>query len=284
MSRSRIVLISLVVGALAFAVACSFRPVGATVIFETSQPQVPEKMYVLKSVQGEMNEERALEIASIFGISGQASRVHDVWRVTGDDNRYVEVHSFGGFRYFSDDMHYGLIPPEKYPSDERCVEMANKFIESLRDHGFAPSGLEFSYVDVVADKTMIFSTENKTTTEYWNNKHVNYSLSYDDVPLFGGMAKVRVYLNEKGEVVGFFGDFWELAPYEEIRILSPEKAIQKWLGPDVDKVVVKSIELVYYIPSAGAAYIKPSYDVKATSFTSDGEEVSFVDVIPAIED
>lgn len=286
MLRIKIILTALVLGALLFASAYGLQPVGASITFEADQPQVPEEMYILKVVSKEVTEERTLEIAFIFGVNGEVETVKDAMWVK-ENSREVRVYEYGRFRY-SDyyEMNQRMVPPEDFLSDERCIEIADRFLENLRNQGLVSESLEFSFVDVVADLMKVYSVEDNTETTYWTNKHVNYVLlyEYDNIPLSGGMAKVRVYLNELGEIVGFFGDFWEVEPYKRARILSPEDAISRWLGPDVSRATVKGIRLVYDVSSLDVIYIKPSYDLLMELEMDDGEVVSFLRTIPAVKE
>lgn len=243
---------------------------------------MPEKMSILKVVPEGVTEEKASEVASVFGVGGEVRTVGDAVMVS-EGSREVRLYRYGGFRYIDEhQMTQRPIPPEEFLPDSQCIEIADRFLENLRDQGLVSKSLGFSFVDVVAD-SIVYSANDNTVATYWTNKHVNYVLSYGGVPLHGGMAKVRVYLNERGQIVGFFGDFWEVEPYRRTRVLSPKEAISRWLEPDVRKATVEEIELVYSVPSSEATYIEPSYTILATFEMSDGRTVRAANVIPAIE-
>jgi hypothetical protein len=52
----------------------------------------------------------------------------------------------------------------------------------------------------------------------------------------------------------------------------------------VSKAVIKSIELVYFVPSPGAevTYLVPVYDIKGTLTGEDGAVVDFVQTVLAV--
>lgn len=252
----------------------------AEIIFQAEKPVVPQEMRILEAVWQGNAKGRAREIASVFGVSGEVVKsIFDSWQV-GDGSREVMVYEYGGFRYFDHHQMDRNTPPEDYLPDERCVEISNQFLEHLKACRLVSRSLELVVVDVAADGIEIYHEEGRTEI-FWNNKHVNYALLYDGVPLYGGMAKCRVYLNEKGEVIGFFGDFWEVKPGKKVQILPPEKALLKYLPENASRAKVESIKLVYDVPSENAVFIVPSYVVTIEIETTDGAVVDFADIIPA---
>lgn len=260
-------------------------PAGAEILFETRKLDVPNEMWLLKKA-GTITEDQAVFITSIFGVHGNLVRTESGWLMVENGpelGTFSEVHVFqyGGFRHLDDyQMRHRFIKPEDFLSDNECVEIANRFLENLRREGLIPQdqNLSIGFKDVIAD-----IVTNGVTT-YFTNKHVNYDLSYGDLPPFvGGMTKLRVYLNETGEITGFFGDFYRFEPFEKVKILQPEDAIQKAISPNITRVRVKSITLVYLVGLPEDPYIRPSYDVRMEYELEDGSEVSSAEVIPAFE-
>lgn len=281
-NRFNVILAAFLVGSLVIATfALSGESTAATeVSFQVTKPNPPEKLSLLKVSRKDNIRKIASEAASIFGVKGQVKCMENLCKVKEGPNE-VEAYRFGGFRYYNSQMGTHVVKPSKYPSDEQCIQEAKNILETIRQENLYSKGTNFSLRDVKSDET-IYKKEN-TTEKYWNNKHVNFDLTFENVSLVGGMAKCRVYLNENGQVMSFFGDFWNVRKGEKVRVMSPTEALRNALGRDAEKVTVKSISLVYYVPSKMAKCIKPSYAVKAKIVTKVGPTLARKFIIPAFE-
>lgn len=268
---------------------------GAMVVVETELPNVPDEMYALKPVLKEITEEQALGIASIFGVSGEIRLVDNTWRV-GEVPREVWVYKSGCIKYFDTPKVWGTrYLPHELPSSTECISIAEQFLENLGARGLVSKSLQISFAGVVSDITTIAYRDGRSEN-YLNNTHVNFALSYDNIPLEGPGAKVRVYIGKDGEITGFIGDLWEVETRGKVRILSPKQAIEK-LGEVghigiigaygdmpkdmVDKITIKSVRLVYFVPPVEAESIIPSYRIEGTFLVEDGSVTDFGRIIPA---
>jgi hypothetical protein len=263
----------------------SYTPAKAEISFETGKPSVPDEIWVLKKADNIITENRVTDVASIFGVRGDPVQIEAGWLMEENGSepgtsRELRVYEWGGFRYLDQyQMSHRFIRPEDFPSDNECAEIADQFIENLRNKGFIPQNLNISFNDVVAD------TISNPSTTYFTNKHVNYSFSYDGLlPFVGGMAKLRVYLNENGEITGFFGDFYQFENLRKVQVLQPEDAILNVIDSNTVRVQVESIRLVYLVGDPDNPYIEPLYDVIMKCEMENGFQVSSAATVPAFEE
>lgn len=266
---------------------------GATIVIETTPPNVPSDMDVLKTISKEITREQALDIAlKMFSVNGEIQFINGAWRVM-EDSREVWIYKSGTIKYFDNSKMWndGYMPQELPPTTS-CVAIAEQFLENLEAQGLVSGSLHISFVETANDTT-VYALKNGTKTTLLNNIHVNFAISYDDVPLWGPGAKVRVYIGKEGEIIGFIGNFWEVEPAEKVQILTPEQAVEKLrelgygisMSKDmVSKATVKSIELVYLAPSpeAETTQITPVYVIKGDLVGKDGSIGDLLQIVPAI--
>jgi hypothetical protein len=144
-----------------------------------------------------------------------------------ESSKGVRLYRTGGVEFFDNyKMSKACLTPQELPAADECVCIAKEPPEKARAHGLAPKGLETTFAELAND-TIVFAFRNGTRETFLNNVHVNFALSYNDIPIWGPGAKVRVYIGEGGEVVGFIGCFWEVRSAGEVPILRPEEAVQK---------------------------------------------------------
>jgi alpha-galactosidase len=286
---------------MALLVISSLQPAGAVIIIETELPRVPSEMPILKTMPQVTTEEQALDIATrIFAVHGGVQYIDNGWMIA-DSSQEVWIYKSGSIKYFDNpkmwDSVYMYLPQE-FPLEPESIAIAEVFLAKLRTEDLVSKSLHMFLEDVVADTTVIAQKENEndntyTTTTFWNNVHVNFALSYDNIRLWGPGAKVRVYLGKEGEIIGFLGNFLEVKPFKMVHILTPEQAIENLRDVGygesmpknmVSKAVIKSIELVYSVPSPGAevTYLVPVYDIKGTLTGEDGVVVDFVQTVLAV--
>ncbi|HEY4675023.1 MAG TPA: hypothetical protein VIH48_03100 [Candidatus Bathyarchaeia archaeon] len=139
----------------------------------------------------------------------------------------------------------------------------------------------------------MYAFKNGTKTTLLNNVHVNFAISYDNIPLWGQGDTVRVYIGKEGEIIGFIGNFWEVETAEKVQVLAPKQAVEKLreLGYGismskniVSKATVKSIALAYLAPSpeAETTQITPVYVIKGNLVGKDGSVGDMLQMVPAI--
>lgn len=266
---------------------------GATIVIETNLPDVPTEMYVLKTISKEITEEQVLDLASvIFSVNGEIQFTNGAWKVM-EGSQEVLLYKSRSIKYFDNSKMWndGYMPQELPPTTS-CVAIAEQFLENLEAQGLVSGSLHISFAETANDTT-VYALKNGTKTTLLNNIHVNFAISYDDVPLWGPGAKVRVYIGKEGEIIGFIGNFWEVEPAEKVQILTPEQAVEKLrelgygisMSKDmVSKATVKSIELVYLAPSpeAETTQITPVYVIKGDLVGKDGSVGDLLQIVPAI--
>jgi hypothetical protein len=266
---------------------------GTAIVIDTTPPKVPSEMYVLKTVSKEITRKQVLEIAAnVFSVSGEAQFINGSWNVI-EGSREVWMYESGSIKYFDNlKMENSLCSPQELPSVKNCLAIAEQFLEKLKAEELISKNLELSFAEVANDTT-VFALKDGTTTTFINNIHVNFALSYNGISLWGPGAKVRVYIGEEGEIIGFIGNFWEVELAEKVKILTPEQAAEKLkevgygksIPRDmVSKAIVKSIELVYYAPPPEAynANIMPFYVIKGSLIGKDGCVADFAQIVSAV--
>jgi hypothetical protein len=288
------VVIALSLALLLALLANSLRPAsGEVVVIEATPSNIPSKVAVLEVILAELTKEQASDIAlSIFGVRGEAQQIRGGWMIV-EGSKEVRLYRTGGVEFFDNyKMSKGCLTPQKLPAIDECVRIAKELLKKLEAHGLVPKGLEMTFAELAND-TIVFAFKNGTRKTFLNNIHVNFALSYNGIPIWGPGAKARVYIGEGGEVVGFIGRFWEVRSAGEVSILRPEEAVQKLkeLGYGrsvpremVSKVIVKSIELVYYAPPPDVepTQLVPFYVVKGVLVGKDGRIFDFAQAVPAI--
>lgn len=276
-------------------------PTTGLIIIVEAEPTVPTDVAILKTVSNAITEEQALTIAKIFNVNGDAQSFNGSWMITqGEIPEYSKkllIYKSGSIEYYGNPSKIWFTPylPEELPTTNVCISIAEQLLERLKTEGLVSQSFQMSFFDVVNDTMSLFDLVNDTTTRFVTNIHVNFNLHYNNVPLWGPGAKVRVYIGKDGEITGFIGNFWRVEPSARARILTPTQAAEKLreagfgMGVPADmvaKAIVKSIELVYLAPNptleGDTTFIMPYYVIKGTLTAKDGSATSFAQVVSAV--
>lgn len=264
----------------------------ATIVVEAVLPEVPDKLYVLRSIPLELSLEDMANVASMFGVNGEARFVNGAWKIEKDSKELL-VYKSGNLRFFhNSEMWNNGYERSQLPTTPECINIADRLLSGLRAKGLIFRDLGLSFTDTAVDTSEYFNT-NGTRVTLVNNVHVNFALSYDEMPLWGAQAKVRVYVGKDGEVIGFIGDFWRVEPSDEVSILTPAEAVEKLgdigygmsMSKDmVERATVKSVSLVYMPPSpeSESVSITPVYVVSGTLLGKDGSTGELFVIVDAV--
>jgi len=258
---------------------------GMEVIVYADLPSVTDELTILKTVSPEITQDRALNIANeAFGVSGEFRKLEDVWKIwSGTDE--VWMYESGAIRYYTSKVFWGMHLREELPSEPDCRDIADSYIENIKNKGLLRTDIDVTFKDVVSDEKII-AYENGTRENYVVNIHVNYSLSFNGITLSGPGAKLCVYIGEGGEITGFMGNMGGLSEEKIVEALNPEEAIELFKNRDygASKAVINSIDLVYYVPSQDVenAYIVPVYQFTGEFTLMDGITSRFGEFVPAI--
>lgn len=264
----------------------------ATLVIQAVLPEVPDKLKVLRSIPVELSYADMTNVASIFGVSGEAKNVNGIWRIEKDSKELV-IYTSGNLRFFhNSEMWNNGYERSQLPATAECINIADGLLSILRAKGLIFGDLGVTFTDTALD-TSEFCNINGSRATMVNNVHVNFALSYGEMPLWGPQAKVRVYVGKGGEVIGFIGDFWRVEPSDEVTILTPTEAVEKLRDVGyttnmskgaVEQATIKSIALVYMAPQAGSepSIITPVYVVSGTLLYADGNTGELSTILDAI--
>lgn len=275
--------------------------INATVVLNTTLPNVPSYAYTLKRVPRTWSKGQALEIAErIFNVSGEIESFSDIvdgdaWRIS-DGLQEVRVYVKGavGYDRYPWDTSYSR---EQLPSDEKCIAIAEQFIEKFRAEGLMPNSLDLSFHNVEPSATTIFSWPNGTMEGSVDDVSVWFEYSYEGFPLWG--YQLRVSIGMDGEIIGFGGYFQDVQLLETVSIGSPEWAIGRLKegygervilieGP-LSELIVNSIKLICFPihdPSSDSLDLTsylwvPVYRIAGVAVAEDGRTGEFAWGVPA---
>ncbi len=269
-----------------------------SIVVDTELPQTPEKLTILKIEPFSVTEQDISLIASeLFDLNGEISYSDGVWKVVDEAHeRELLIYDSGFIRFFDRyKLRTSMIEESKIMDKEELLEKANEFIMKLNSLGLMPMNVTIglSSEDSIVNDMISIMYRNGTTRSYVNNVHVNYKLYYEGLELYGPGAKFRIYFDDKGNVIGFLGVFFRVKEYKELTILSPMDAVNKLYDVGfgrsmpinlVDRAVVKSIKLVYFVPtpSVNTTYIIPAYIIKGELIGKNGEKQEFIQIVWAV--
>jgi hypothetical protein len=122
---------------------------------------------------------------------------------------------------------------------------------------------------------------------------VTFGLHYDDVPVAGPGARVRVSLAGDGQLAEF-AQFWrQVSPAEEVEPIHPWRAIERVAsGPRFREareaglvVVIEGVRLVHYSAGPGVAqrYLVPCYEVTGRVEGNDAVDDAFTLYAPVVD-
>lgn len=263
-------------------------PSNATLIINTTLPEVPKYAYTLKMVPRGWSERQALEMAEkIFNVPDASGKIYHFT----DDPLGGEGWTIGPVMMYAkgliicheytDSEWYGM---EFLPTDETCIAIAEKFIEKLEAEGLIPTSLSFSLYNVGPSEMRSISWRNGTIEEFVGAVSVHFRYSYEGIPiqlattLAEGLA---VGIGMNGKIKGFGFDLRDVQSLEQVSIGSPEWAMTMFKeGYGVgdggywssNYAAINSIELVYLQKNflTGMPYdldiLVPAYWIKGAQF------------------
>ncbi|MFA5772057.1 MAG: hypothetical protein WC974_04945 [Thermoplasmata archaeon] len=264
-----------------------------TVSIKGELPSVPSELYSLQTINLSIGKERAKMIAEdAFGIAVGESDPPQIFEcnytwIINNGSKEVRVYYSGYIKYedtikMSLRVHY---QPTDFPHVDKCIEIANQYVANLTHKGYVPTGLQISFKNVVNDTTMKYESDG--IKEYVDNIHINYDITYDNISVWGPTGKFRVYIGPGGDVIGFFGNIWNVEPATKRKVLTPEQAIEKLkskFDSGIKSILIESIRLVYYAPIPEEVSIfEPAYIIGGREYgNNETMECEFGEIISAI--
>lgn len=234
-------------------------------------PEIPPTVYIMQVKDDTITKGEASDIASrLFdGIGTFEDEVYGWRSVVG--YREVVIFKYGGFMTYDHEqfMHHGY-PPEEYPSQDECKRITDQYLAKIMEDETVPRDITVSFQDIVSDIHKTIHRNGTIIEETWRNVHVNYVQKVNGFELYGPGAKIRVYLDKDGNVIGFIGRFWGLEPVREIVVCSPEEAIGK-LEARGEVAYINLVKLVYYVEFGGRQVLYPYYYIQGVISDEFGE-------------
>lgn len=265
--------------------AMAAQSVSGTITVEAPLPSVPAEMYTLKVIDQKISKEHAQQITErLFGIRGEVIDKGNAWFIKNETKEIV-VYKHGAIKYLdAPEVWCSKHPAGEMPNEIDAKLTAQKFIHRLADEGLLRREIIPAALEIERDIEVI-AYRNSIMENYVLNVHVNSPLSYNNIPLHGAGAKLRVYLTKGSEVVGLLNFVGNLEPDKKVAVLSPEEAIEKLRGMGYGSSKIESIEFVYDVPSPSEMPkgIIPVYIFKGTMFAKDGSALKFVQVVLAVK-
>jgi len=276
LQRSEDVLITLPVKQHTFEMGMTFPEVGPTMT-----------IYQVKSVN--VSEMDVKAIGKLLGFDGKAGVVNDGVLGMVEGTKALNVYTVSGAIWYADTakLFRSVEKEPKLPSDAEAMEIAETFLSS---RGLFPSGAVVS--NVVADEQCEINTSTKEVSNVIKTDlQVIFDRKIDNIPVIGPGSKLKVYIGNDGEVIGFYKAWRALEPYSECKIKTPEEAFEnlkagkcRFAGPiGFDKAIVEEISLAYYIEAADKEqdFVEPVYVFKGKLLF--GEDVTeFEALVPAV--
>ena len=244
-------------------------------------------IYQVKSVNvSEMDVEAT---GRLLGFNGGAGVVNEGVLGMVEGTKAINIYTASGAIWYADTakLFKSVKKQPNLPSDTEAIEIAETFLSS---RGLFPSDAVVS--NVVADEQGEINTSTKEVSNVIKTDlQVIFGRKIDNIPVIGPGSKLKVYIGDGGEVIGFYKAWRALEPYRECKIKTPEVAFEelkagkcRFAGPiGFDKAVVKKISLAYNIEAADREqdFVEPIYVFKGELLF--GEDMAeFEALVPAV--
>jgi hypothetical protein len=200
------------------------------------------------------------DIARHFAIQGEVQTEPDTYLIQ-QNKRALMVYRASGAFTFSD---FNLLHERSYrpslPSEAEAEKIA---VQYLKKHHWWPEGAVLAGVHV-GQFEQIGGAERQKRTLQPNHICVDFRLRIDDLNTYGAGAKIKVYLGDKGEVIGLF----HAVPKIEKRLDRPAAAapdlkatLQRKLNFPLKSIEVRDVTLAYLCesPLINTGFIHPVY-------------------------
>ena len=217
-----------------------------------------EKAMIYKPIKTGYTKEWASSLAKSFGMSGNISETEDVFYADGNDanqfyfviQKNTSMISFQKLNQISDIVQ----------SESRSRSAAKTF---LQNNHLMPS----EYWETNVANNTVVSISSKGERQVISKTNVLWYLQQiNGLPVFG--ARSMVEIDSDGNIVGFFKNWRDYEPYQEITLKSPEDAVLEFrvhqfqdIKGTPEKVNVTHISLGYQIQQSEdmGEYLEPVY-------------------------
>jgi len=262
-------------------ISIGYEDTQASIEINCTLPDIPATVKIMQVKDDMITKDEVSSIASrLFDeIDTFEDEIYG-WRgVSG--YREVVIFKYGGFMEYDHEefMHHGA-PAEEYPPPEECRRIADQYLAKILEDETVPNDITVCYQDTVSDIRQTINRNGTIIEETWTNTHINYIQKENGYELYGPGAKIRVYLDKDGEVIGFIGRFWDLEPVRNVDVISPEEAVGK-LEAGGDVAYINSVKLVYYVEFGGRQALYPYYHITGVLTSSKHGSMEFTRTLNA---
>lgn len=244
----------------------------------------PDKLQVIQpqSFDSKGTIERLTEI---FGLRGKVEEKEDHFEMV-DGTRYLEVGKISSAVFYGEmDRLWtqGPIPDKrmefKVTDDKGAREIALELLTSLN---FAKTDLRFMTLQSEARVVEILKPNEKEPSKVVVGRTVTVRRTLNGLPVIGPGSKIKVYIEGDGRMAGWLSVWRPFggAPGYLVTLKSPprpetkrrlsvdaavkrlmQNPLEHMLIADVEKVIIKDVELAYYAKSASEKqeYLQPVY-------------------------
>jgi len=258
-------------------------------------PQVPLSVPHLEVVYQDVAPEEIRGLAEgTFGFTGNLGEITDTENDVGCI--WIENSGQGLWLFSSGSIGYTTgkggpsYMPENLPSYERAREIAENLMQKIEAGGLIPENYSVQFKDV-----------GPAEISYRGDEQIIHSLSVDFDLLLNGVetsgGNVYVRIGENGEILAFEG-MWRrveengnttitVTPQEAVETLKSGRFSILAGGPPLEKAVIKSMELAYYIrlPSEKQDNLPLVYLFKIAPIEENGSEGElYGEVVPATDE
>lgn len=251
---------------------------------DTKIPILPNEMMVYKT-KNTVTKESIIKLGEKLGLNGDIKEDEENFYLIDKPFELQVYKPSGGIWYADMSRIYGKEKNPKLPSENDAVDIAKRF---LTDKNLI-SGAIFDKVVTDTKKKVIVDpdTNDPIYKEEPYDIQVFFCYEINGVPVIGPGSKLKVYIGNNGDVIGFFKANRNYEPWKSFKILTPTKALEilkergihSVKGP-IKEAKVKDIYLAYYARPVieEQAYLQPVYvfDIE----TDTGDRIK--EYIPAI--
>ena len=234
-----------------------------TIKLETQLPKVPEKLVIYKTKEPKVTKEDFLRIAEKFSLKGSLVETNNRF-ILKNESMELEIMKASGRMTYGDisEMYGDLTKTPNLPDEKMAVDIAYNW---LKNFGLAPEDAKFS--KVVRDWVEVARKDGVRRVDIITQ--VIFKREIGRFPVEGMGSKLKVYIGDGGKVVGVYKCWREIEPYQEVKLRSPDEALQMLknkgihgvLTPVSQNLTVKRVYLAYFAqpPSVKQKYFLPVY-------------------------
>lgn len=222
-------------------------------------PRGTKQLAVLEAGRRVGTAENAQALANQFKVDGEV-RSDDQLHVVADARRLLVLYRETGAFWYADfaRLHSSDYAP-KLPSEDEAKKIATEF---LKKNEWLPKTYALDSVHK-ADGEIIEGQEERKRKTSANHICVDFRAVVGEHHSYGPGAKVKVFLGDKGEVIGLYHAAPDWHRYAEYPVLSKEEVettLRQKLGCELRGLKIIEAKLIYHAESSvlGRRFVQPT--------------------------